>query len=263
MFKKYEVKLVLTREMLGTNPITPDIHAEHIIAKARKIMTGADSSNKKLDKFIDAMPISNEKEASERAGIIRVIEERNGGPLAPEQLEALKETVEDLDSRGVTVFFRNESGRPTIGSHMIKGYLKAAGESICGTKTKKAGTMLQSKAFTDSTINQHLSIVEEFIEFDKDIDREVDGAPKYCVRPLRAETMQGPRVSIAKSEVVKAGATLKFTVVVMEGSPLTEEILSDLFSVGEYGEGLGQWRGSGGKGKFTYDMHAVSDKKAA
>jgi hypothetical protein len=261
MFKRYTVEITLTRDMLGTNSMSPDIHAEHIIGKARKIMAGTEPGNKKLDKFIDALPITDERELKEKEAIIRVLEERSGKKFPEEEkaallrgeLSALKETVEELEGKGITVFFRDNNGKPCIGDHMVKGFMKAAGEAICKANPKREnGKVLKSASYTDSLINQHVAIAEQFITFDKDIVRDQNSYPKYNTRSLRAMTMQGPRVSIAKSEVIPAGAKLKFTLKVMDGSQIDKEVLTKLFDVGQM-TGLGQWRNAG-YGQFDYKI---------
>ncbi|NQW94166.1 MAG: hypothetical protein HQ446_09055 [Polaromonas sp.] len=67
-------------------------------------------------------------------------------------------------------------------------------------------------------------------------------------RSLRVMTMQGPRVTIARSDCMPAGTTLEFTVQMLKNRGYTEEILHKLFNYGRY-EGIGQWR-SGGNGRF-------------
>lgn len=263
MINKYKVTLTLTRDMLGTNPMTPDIHAEHIIAKARKIMSGTDPKNKKLDKFIDALPITDEKEKEEIEGILRTLEERMGRKFNDEERKAmitskllsLRETVDELDSKGITVFFRDTEGKPCIGDHMIKGFMKAAGEAICKVNGKKNGTVLHSAAYTDSLINQHVSLDEQFISFDKDIKRDAGGGPDYLSRSLRAMTMQGPRISIAKSEVIPAGSKLTFVLNVMKGSQIDGDVLKQLLDYGQI-SGLGQWRNSGW-GRITHSIEEM------
>jgi hypothetical protein len=260
MFKRYTVEIELTDEMLGTNSMSPDIHAEHIIGKARKIMAGTEPGNKKLDKFIDALPITDEQEQSEKAALIKTLEERYGA--LPEEtkaaylrgeLSALKETVEELSEKGITVFFRDQNGKPCIGSHMVKGFMKSASDALCrAAKEKKNGTILQSSSYTSSIINQHVAIQEKFITPDTDIARKPDGSPVYNTRSLRAMTMQGPRVSIAKSETIPAGAKFKFTLKVLDGSPLDKKALDKIFSYGE-AVGLGQWRNAG-HGQFKYNI---------
>jgi hypothetical protein len=69
-------------------------------------------------------------------------------------------------------------------------------------------------------------------------------------RPLRAQTAQGERVALARSEMIGAGARIVFTLELLDSKlePAVREWL-------DYGanRGLGQWR-NGGYGTFTYEM---------
>ena len=71
-----------------------------------------------------------------------------------------------------------------------------------------------------------------------------------CQRPLRAQTAQGERNSLASSEEIAAGAKMEFSILVMSDDlvPAVKEWLS-------YGKlrGLGQWRNSG-KGRFLCEI---------
>lgn len=68
-------------------------------------------------------------------------------------------------------------------------------------------------------------------------------------RPLRAQTAQGERVSLAISEEIPSGAQIEFTVVCLldKDADLVREWL-------DYGSlvGIGQWRNSG-KGRFKWE----------
>jgi len=140
---------------------------------------------------------------------------------------------------------------------MIYGFMKAATEAICRTvKKAKKGTVLESCSYTQSLINQHVRCTKQFIPFDTDVIRNKEtGDSAFKQRSLRAMTAQGPRVTLAKSEVVPAGSKLKFTLQVMEGSKITEEVLTKLFDYGQL-TGLGQWRNAG-YGLFSYEMMRV------
>ena len=78
-----------------------------------------------------------------------------------------------------------------------------------------------------------------------------------CSRPLRAETMQGQRVSIAKSESIPAGCYLTFEVEILD--PSLVDCIKECFSYSEY-KALGQWRNSG-KGRCKTEIKEV--KKGA
>ena len=69
-----------------------------------------------------------------------------------------------------------------------------------------------------------------------------------CERPLRADTAQGPRVSVCRSETVPAGSVIEFDVAI-----LSKELVPYVEQWFDYGKlrGLGQWRNSG-KGRFEW-----------
>jgi len=265
MFDKYEVKLVLTRDQLATNPCDPNVMDTHILDRQRKLILDNKGVNKEINKYLDQLPIAIEKGEAEVDKLIDRLEELTGYEFSPSErkmaikgeLESLKETFKELDVKGTTVFFWDkEKNLPAIGDHMIYGFLKAATEAICRTvKGAKRGTVLQSCSYTQSIINQHLKCENQFITFDTDVKRDEGGTSAFLQRSLRAMTAQGPRISLAKSEVVPAGARLQFTLKVMKGSPLTEEHLNNMFSYGEL-VGLGQWRNAG-FGQFSYEMMRV------
>lgn len=83
---------------------------------------------------------------------------------------------------------------------------------------------------------------------------KVDG---YLERPLRAETMQGPRVALAKSEVINEGWSVEFTVRVLPNSAtktssaLDMDLVETLLEYGQF-KGLLQWR-NGGYGQFEFE----------
>jgi hypothetical protein len=241
----FKITLTFLRDMLGTNPMDADIHGTHVIDKERKIITEKSKVNKALsNKYLDASDISEERKQEEMGKI-------------KERAEELMEIVGDLDEKGITVFFR-EDGKVCIGDHMIYGFLKAAAEAISQTLPKKNGTILHSASYTQSIINRHVSCTDEFIFSDTDIKRKPDGSPDYKVRSLRAQTPQGPRVTIAKSERIPKGAKLEFNLQIMEGSPLTVEALKTLLDYGKI-TGLGQWRNAR-NGSFTYEIEEVTPK---
>ncbi len=243
--------------MLGTNPAAPDVMDKHILERQRKLILGNSKINKAVNKYLDAIPPSEDRGAKEVELIIENLEKIVGRTFSVAEretilstsLDELKETFAELDTKGLTVFFKDKaSGRPMIGDHMIYGFMKAAAEAIGRTLPKKQGTILHSVSYTQSIINQHVRAEEEFIVFDKDIVRKEDGSPAYEQRSLRAMTAQGPRITLASSEVVPAGARLSFVLRVMENSPLTEESIRRMMGYGEI-VGLGQWRSSG-RGSF-------------
>jgi len=261
MFNKFKVTLKFTRTLLATNPCDPNVMDTHILDRQRKLITEKSKLNKEINKYLEQIQISAEKGDQELEHLLDRLEELMGYELTEQQradavagkLLSLKETLQELDIKGTTVFFWDKKlDKPCIGDHMIYGYLKAASEAIGRTLPQKRGEVLHSISYTQSLINQHVRCEEQFITLDKDIARKPDGSPLYLQRSLRAMTAQGPRVSLARSEVVEAPASATFTLKVLKGSAIDEAVLCKLFDYGEL-SGIGQWRNAG-HGQFRYDL---------
>jgi hypothetical protein len=77
-----------------------------------------------------------------------------------------------------------------------------------------------------------------------------DGPVKILERPLRAQTAQGERISLARSEMIPAGSTLRFKLRIRGG--VSEALLREWLDFGEL-SGLGQWRGAS-FGIFSYTL---------
>lgn len=254
-FNQYEVELELKRPMLGTNPSNPNVMDTHIIDRQRKLIADHSKINKAINKYLDAKDISVEKQEKELSALRLRIEDTIGETLTDEEFakmregefkkfKDLKETMAELDEKGITCFFRDDEGKIVIGSHMILGFMKAASESIGRTMTRKKATIFQSVSYTQSIINQHVNILEDLIVASEDIVRTSEGKAEYLQRSLRAMTPLGPRISLAKSEQLPKGTKFKFTMSVLGGSPLKFDHIKDMFQYGS-GKGLGQWRNSG------------------
>jgi hypothetical protein len=143
-----------------------------------------------------------------------------------------------------TTAFHKVNGKPVFFDYQIKGYLKEAAKVTNGLKVKDVKA-LRSK------VEDHVFVEPRIIPIILPEGAVID----YCERPLRAETAQGPRVALARSERVPAGTKIEFTVQVYDGSPISERMLEDLLSYGE-DKGIGQWR-NGGHGRFTFKMMEV------
>lgn len=81
----------------------------------------------------------------------------------------------------------------------------------------------------------------------------VNGEITECQRPLRAQTAQGERVSLANSEQIPAGSTCEFEIVLLDDSH--EKVVREWLDYGVL-RGIGQWRNSS-KGRFEYEVLEV------
>ena len=141
--------------------------------------------------------------------------------------------------KGKTVFPRLDDGTPFLYDYQIKGFLK---DTVGGLRKVKNTQSSKIKAYKK--------------EIDKLIFPEprcipilFDGNITECQRPLRAQTMQGERVSLAISESIPAGATVEFTITML--SDEHEALVKECLDYGRF-SGIGQWRNSG-KGRFTWE----------
>lgn len=141
--------------------------------------------------------------------------------------------------KGKTVFPRLDDGTPFLYDYQIKGFLK---DTVGGLRKVKGTQASKIKAYKK--------------EIDKLIFPEprcipilFDGNITECQRPLRAQTMQGERVSLAISESTPAGATVEFTITML--SDEHEALVRECLDYGRF-SGIGQWRNSG-KGRFIWE----------
>lgn len=147
--------------------------------------------------------------------------------------------VDAVEAKGSTVFPRTEDGVPFIWDYQIKGFFK---DTCGGLRRVKSSESAKIKAYKKE-IDKLIFIVERRIHID-DIE-----SITLCQRPLRAQTMQGERISIASSEEINAGASITFTVMLLEDSH--EKLVREWLDYGIL-SGLGQWRNSG-KGRFRWE----------
>lgn len=152
--------------------------------------------------------------------------------------------------KGMTVFPRNENGEPVLYDYQIKGFFKDS----CGMLARVGGKTETGKkrAVNESgKLSAYKKVIDGLIfPQPRMIPIKVNGEIGDCQRPLRAQTAQGERVSLANSEEIPAGSTCEFEILLMDES-LENAVLEWL----DYGvlRGIGQWRNSG-KGRFNFDI---------
>jgi len=167
----------------------------------------------------------------------------------PEELEAAKAAQERV-KESMTVFHRMEDGvTPMVWNYQIKGLAKES----CGALRRVEDTLSSKIASYKTIVDTLIFVAPRKIPLVLPEGGEVG----VFERPLRAETMQGPRVALAKSETVPAGTKMTFTVTFMANKVGKADKVVSLKEAFEewldYGElhGFGQFRG-GGYGVFTW-----------
>lgn len=154
-----------------------------------------------------------------------------------EEIEAIG--AYEVEKKEMTVFPRMADGTPCFWDYQIRGFFKHA----CGMLRLIQGTR-SSKVKAYKKYIDGLVFVNE-----RQIPISFDGEITSLQRPLRGQTAQGERISLANSEQIPEGATIEFTVRVLLDDLL--DTVREWFDYGQY-NGLGQWRNSG-MGAFSWE----------
>ena len=157
-------------------------------------------------------------------------------------------TVEAREERGWTTFHKGEDGTLFLYDYQVRGFVKEAADALRvsgGHEVKGVRSKIDRFLFVKP---RRVAILQ------------ADGTPYtkgdgVLERPLRAETRMGPRVCLARSDFVKAGAKIEFDLVSTHDALFHEELLRQLMDRGEL-VGMGQFR-TGSYGRFTYTMVRV------
>lgn len=154
---------------------------------------------------------------------------------------------ENLETKGLTVFLRDD-GVLCLADYVIKGFLKEALGAI------KSQVKIGSPA---TKVDNFIFVEPDYIHFTRG-GKPVTDADEIFERPLRAMTMQGPRVSVSASEIIRPGWEIEFTMALIANEKtaksvaLTWNVINEALNYGAY-KGLGQWR-NGQNGRFTWEQ---------
>lgn len=143
----------------------------------------------------------------------------------------------NLDEKGLTVFNRNQQDQLCLMGYQIKGFLKGALTAL----------KVQCKiAAAKGKIDNLIFVEPRYIPLIKD-GQPIRDEDDILERPLRAQTMQGERVTLAASELVEDPweITIEMTLIPNGGTAKSEALTWDAIEAAlDYGayHGLGQWR---------------------
>lgn len=153
--------------------------------------------------------------------------------------------VDDEIQKGMTVFPRDDNGKPFLWDYQIRGFFKGA----CGFLKRFPGSLSSKMRAHKKEIDGVIFVEPRRIAF--------ENVPEIqkCERPLRASTPQGERVALACSEQIPAGASITFDICL--GNKEHEDIVREWLDYGEL-NGIGQWRNSG-KGRFVWEEVGAND----
>lgn len=227
---KHQITIEFMTDMLGTVPKNKEIYAEFVASKApEKVVSDChrahvdvsygkgDDANKRLYTCMECQQLCK--------------------PIVSEEVKKELDTVTEVEEKGWTGFHSDDKGL-FIYDYMIKGFIKSALEVL-----QVSGITKKIPAYK-KWCDQLIFVYPRRLHFG------MEKPSAMLERPLRAMTAQGPRVSLARSDTIVEGTQLSFEVVIINNDKgLKPELLADIFDYGSF-VGLGQWRGSGGYGRF-------------
>lgn len=231
------VRLTLIDKILGSSNANPEIHAEHIASKAETQAGG--------DEEVEAVKHATNK-------IVAAARKPAGMP-GEHMADGEAETVEDVISKGTTVFPSDEIGI-FAWDYQIRGFLKEAFSTQVDLGNPLVGEV--SKWTYRKAVDSVLFVAPRRIYFRDPAGDIVNYVPPIYSRPIRVTTMQGERVALVSSQVLPAGVTLDIQMLLLESqnpkskTGIKRAILPVLLNYGRL-KGLGQWR-SGSFGRITW-----------
>ena len=158
-----------------------------------------------------------------------------------EEIDAIG--VDEFREKQMTVFPRDDDGKPIFWDYQIKGFMKdscSALQRCKGEEFSKESCKLKAyKKIIDGCI---------FVEPRK-IPIKMNGEIGNLQRPLRGQTAQGERIALADSETIPAGSSIEIKIICL--SDAYEAVVREWLDYGRY-KGIGQWRNAG-FGRFTYE----------
>ena len=156
-----------------------------------------------------------------------------------EEIAALP--VDEELEKQTTVFGRNGGAEPVLWDYQIKGFFKDA----CSMLRRVSSTGSSKLKAYKKEIDGLLFVSPRKIPLILPEGSELT----FCQRPLRAQTAQGERVALARSEAAPAGTYFE-----CELTALSDKVADLLEEWLDYGKlrGVGQWRNSG-KGRFEWE----------
>lgn len=164
--------------------------------------------------------------------------------LTDDELAEELATVEKVEEKGWTGFHTLPDGTPILYDYVVKGFFKDACSMLRRDSKSRSAAMKAFKKIIDGLV---------FVE-PRQIPLNINGGKMGVLeRPLRAETAQGPRIALARSDTAPAGTSMSFTVTSL--AELDKKTLTEWLDYGQF-RGFGQWRNAG-YGAFTYTLEEV------
>lgn len=167
--------------------------------------------------------------------------------------DEIAELGEDaVTERGTTVFPGTMDGKPFIYDYQVKGFFKEACKMCKMDSSKLSSKLTAHLKKIDGNVFVYASDLRPSVEAGCEWKKLYiqDAFPvEIFERPLRAQTAQGERISLARSERIHEGASITCDIVTLLDN--LEPMIREWLDYGLY-KGLGQFRNAG-YGRFVWE----------
>lgn len=174
---------------------------------------------------------------------------------AKAEQEAAAIPLDEQIEKSSTIFPRDERGL-FLWDYQIRGFFKEAIGVLVDLGDETTHGL--SRYMLKRAVNCFLFVTPRKIYLRDPSGGIVTRHERMLQRPLRAETMQGPRVALASSELLPAGTQIEINLELLTGAAKTKAAVireDTILAALNYGRllGCGQWR-TGSYGQFTFEQ---------
>lgn len=172
---------------------------------------------------------------------------KNPNGVAMDEAEVVADMGEAL-TKGTTYFPTDGKG-VFLWDYQVKGFIKEAARSLAMTdQYSKEDLKRMGLSSFGPTMGKKLDALVFVNPRKIYLDLPRGSQLGFLERPLRAQTMQGERVALARSQTAPAGTKIEVEVITFNEA--IDAFIMDCFEYGKY-HGMGQWRNSSA-GRFIY-----------
>jgi hypothetical protein len=155
------------------------------------------------------------------------------------------EVVDQMESlEKATTYFPSDDKGAFLWDYQVKGFLKEAARTlaITGNYDKDYFKSIGLKQGGQAGISQRFDGLVFVNPRRLYLALPSGTSLGFLERPLRAQTMQGERIALARSQMAPAGTKIEIEIVTL--SEKLDEYIEDCLDYGQL-RGIGQWRNSG------------------
>lgn len=220
-FIRYHVRCTFVTPLYGTVPLNPDIYTKYIVPDWQE---QHNPTEEEVAEEVNNIPEPDEEEGEDKVSYVG---------------------------------FLVEDDQPYMGTHMVRGHCKESCKILRYVESAESWQKGPMRAYK-VRINNGLFAVGVDPVHPRKIFLQLPegGVISHHRRGLRISTAQGERNILVDTATAPVGTKIEFYIQYYPGTGFSEGLLREWWEHG-YWVGFGSWRGSGERGRFTYEMTEI------